>query len=201
MRFLSLLLVAFVSCGILPAKSESLFNGKDLDGWVIESGGKFSVEDGKILVNRGVGWLRSEKLFGDFTLIIEFRFLEKGANSGIFIRTLAPSRDDDNGWPVSGYQVQCRDAVDGASPLGSMINYGGPESKDVFDLEALKNEAYRTTGEWHRYVIHCEGDQLTVILNGIVILRSTGVLNAPGHIGIQAEHGLLEFRRVDAVRH
>ena len=201
MKSLYLFLVSSVFCGILSANSEILFNGKNLDGWVIESGGKFSVEDGKILVNRGVGWLRSEKTFADFTLIMEFRFLEEGANSGVFIRTLAPSRNDENGWPVSGYQVQCRDAVDGQSPLGSMINYGGPESEDVVDVETLKNEAYKPTGEWHRYVIHCEGDRMTVILNGKVITRSTGIMNSPGHIGIQAEHGLLEFRRIDVVRH
>ena len=200
MKSLHLFLIAFVCCGELSANSESLFNGKNLDGWVIENGGKFSVEDGKILVNRGVGWLRSKKTYGDFTLIMEFRFLEEGANSGIFVRTMAESSNDENGWPSNGYQVQCLDKIDGKSPLGSIIPYGGPESRDVTDVEAIK-QAYRPAGEWHRYVIHCEGDLLTVILNGIVVTRSKGIGNSPGHIGIQAENGLLEFRRVDVVRH
>jgi hypothetical protein len=81
-----------------------------------------------------------------------------------------------------------------------MINYGGPESEDVADLEALK-QAYRPTGDWNRFIIHCEADKLTVILNGKVITRSTGVMNSPGHIGIQAEHGLLEFRRVEVIEY
>ena len=131
----------------------------------------------------------------DFTLVLEFRFLEEGANSGIFIRTLAESVDDENGWPANGYQVQCRDTVEGQYPLGALIPYGGPESKDVSDIEAIK-KAYRPTGEWNRFVIHCEDDLLTVILNGTVVTRSQGIGNSPGHVGIQGENGLLEFRRV-----
>ena len=85
----------------------SLFNGKDLDGWVIENDGQFSVRDGVLFVNQGTGWLRSKREFGDFVLVMDFRFLEKEANSGIFVRTAATSKDDENGWPDNGYQIQC----------------------------------------------------------------------------------------------
>ena len=201
MKTIFTLLAALISTGMLCANSTSLFNGKNLDGWVIESGGKFSVKDGNIHVNQGVGWLRSEDTYGDFTLILEVRFLEKDANSGIFIRTLKGNKDDENGWPANGYQIQCRDTTEGATPLGTMINYGGPVSNDVIDRDALENEAYLPTGDWHRMVIHCEGDRLTVILNGKVIMRSTGIMNSPGHIGIQGEHGLLEFRRIEIIQY
>ncbi len=33
----------------------SLFNGKNLDGWVIENNAQFSVRDGLLAVNRGTG--------------------------------------------------------------------------------------------------------------------------------------------------
>ena len=89
------LLIASVVVGLLagcaktndPPKSMSLFNGLNLDNWVIENDGQFSVEDGVIKVNRGTGWLRSADVFSDFTLLMEFRFLEAEANSGIFVRT------------------------------------------------------------------------------------------------------------------
>jgi len=198
-RCLILLLTLSIP-GIAFAKSHALFNGENLDGWAIESGGLFEVVKGNIRVNRGVGWLRSDETFDNFTLVMEFRFLEEGANSGIFVRTLPENRSDENGWPVSGYQVQCRDTLEGKSPLGAMINYGGPESEDELDIDALI-KAYRPTGEWNRFVIHCEDDLLTVILNGKVVTRSDGVMNSPGHIGIQGEHGLLEFRKIEVVRH
>src|SRR5437899_8586901 len=63
----------------------SLFNGKDLTGWHIMGGGQFSVKDGVILLNKGGGWLRSDKEYKDFELRLEFRFVEKNANSGIFL--------------------------------------------------------------------------------------------------------------------
>lgn len=188
------------SCCGNSSNHSVLFNGKNLDGWVIENGGQFSVRNGNILVNRGVGWLRSVDTYGDFTLTLEFRFLEKGANSGVFVRTMAESKDDENGWPSNGYQVQCRDTTEGKIPLGCIIPYGGPESENVTDVEAIKR-AYRPTGEWNRFVIHCEDDLLTVILNGIVVTRSTGMGNSPGHIGIQAEKGLMDYRRIEIVRH
>ncbi len=200
MKTLVLPLLLVLTPILLHAEADVLFNGVNLDGWEIESGGHFEVRDGLIRVNRGVGWLRSDEVYGDFTLVLEYRFLEEDANSGIFVRTKAQSKNDENGWPANGYQIQCRDTVEGETPLGTMINYGGPKSEDVVDFEALKL-AYRPTGEWNRSVIHCEGDRLTSIINGKVILRSTGVMNSPGHIGIQAEHGLLEFRRIEVVKH
>lgn len=175
------------------------FNGKDLDGWVIESGGDFSVRDGVLVVNKGTGWLRSEREFGDFTLEMEFRFLEKEANSGIFIRTAPTSKDDENGWPDNGYQVQCMDIITGERALATMIPYGAAgfaEGDATSDLEALAR-AYRPTGEWNLYEITCRGPDLTVKLNGDVITRSSKILQPRGHVGIQAEHGLLEFRRIE----
>ena len=173
-----------------------LFNGENLDGWEVVNDGLFSVEDGNIRVNRGTGWLRSADTFGDFVLTMEFRFLEEGANSGIFVRTPAASNDDEQGWPVNGYQVQCRDAVEDGTPLAHMIAVGDVSFEAESDIDALR-QAYKPSGQWHTYEIRAEGENLTVTLNGTVITQVTGVADATGHIGIQGEDGLLEFRRVD----
>src|SRR5437016_9626642 len=99
-------LAARIAAGESPASDKpetgftSLFNGKDLDGWHIMGGGQFSAKDGVILLNKGAGWLRSEKQYKDFELRLEFRFVEKNANSGIFLRA-----NDDKG-PSKAYQVQ-----------------------------------------------------------------------------------------------
>ena len=53
-----------------PTKIVALFNGTNLDNWVIENGGQFSVQDGVLNVNRGTGWLRSTGIYADFTLVI-----------------------------------------------------------------------------------------------------------------------------------
>jgi len=192
-------------CGIGPAKAAeasdsvvALFNGEDLSGWVIESGGQFAVEDGRLIVNRGAGWLRSAETFGDFTLTMEFRFMEAGANSGIFVRTGPTSNDDANGWPNNGYQIQCWDTLEGAAPLATMIPYGAPEFQHHSDREALAR-AYRPHGEWQTFTITCEGETMAISLNGELITTCTSIKNLTGHIGIQAERGLLEFRRIDVL--
>ena len=175
-----------------------LFNGWNLEGWEIQNGGQFSVEDGLLKINKGTGWLRSEKTYGDFTLHMEFRFLEPKANSGIFVRTGHTSKKDENGWPDNGYQVQCMDSLKG-KPLATMIPYGAPPFEHMSDLEALK-KAYKPVGEWHAYEITAKGETLAVKLNGILITTCTGIKNKTGHIGIQAERGLLEFRKIELVQ-
>ena len=177
----------------------ALFNGQNLDGWVIENNGQFSVADGVIKLDKGVGWLRSSQTFADFTLIMEFRFLEEGANSGIFVRTGPTSNDDENGWPDNGYQVQCMDTLEGQYPLAHMIPYGAPDFESESDIEALKR-VYRPAGEWQTYEITCRGEAMAIRLNGALITTCTSIKNLSGHIGIQGEHGLLEFRRIDVVK-
>jgi hypothetical protein len=126
---------------------------------------------------------------------MEFRFLEKEANSGIFVRTGPTSKQDPNGWPDNGYQVQCMDTLTGAHPLATMIPYGAPPFEHKSDLDALAR-AYHPTGQWNHYHITCQGETLTVKLNDVPITTATNIKNHEGHIGIQGEHGLLEFRSI-----
>ena len=177
----------------------SLFNGRDLDGWVIENSARFSARDGLLVVNKGVGWLRSKDTFGDFILDLDVRFLEEGANSGIFVRTGPTSRDDDNGWPDNGYQVQCMDNIAKMPALGTMIPYGAPPFTHGSDLKAL-TRAYRPTGQWNHFQITCRGETLTVKLNNALITTAREIKNLRGHVGIQAEHGHLEFRNIQLQR-
>jgi hypothetical protein len=180
------------------ARSIKLFSGEDIDQWVIENGGQFRVEDGVLKLEGGTGWLRSRESFGDFTLVVEFRFMEEGANSGIFIRTAKTSHQDETGWPDNGYQVQSMDTLEGNHPLATMIPYGAPPFEHQSDLDALER-AYRPTGEWHRYEITCRGEKITVKLNGETITTATGIKNLDGHVGIQGENGQLEFRLITLV--
>ncbi len=208
--FFAVMLLAVSSCSHFassPKDSESgpihtaevesiaLFNGETLDGWVVENGGQFSVVDGLLRVDRGVGWLRSEDEFEDFELEVVFRFLERDANSGVFVRTGATSKQDDNGWPDNGYQIQCRETTSGDYPIAALIPYGAPSFASTSDLDAIVR-AYRPIGEWNRFDIVCVGETLTVSLNGIAVTTAESIKNRGGHVGIQGENGLLEFKTV-----
>jgi len=195
-------LITAIVCGALlcscsnSGKVVSLFDGKSLANWEIQNGGKFSVENGVLKVDKGVGWLRSVDTFADYTLTMEFRFLEEGSNSGIFVRTGPTSKDDENGWPDNGYQVQCMDTIEGTYPLATMIPYGAPPFEHESDLDALR-KAYKPACEWHVYEITCKGEEMSVSLNGALLTTATSIKNLEGHIGIQCEPGILEFRKIE----
>jgi len=55
-------------------------------------------------------------------------------------------------------------------------------------------------GEWQSYEITAKGETLRVKLNGTLITTATSIKNLDGHIGIQAENGLLEFREIELFR-
>jgi len=178
------------------SETRILFNGKDLDGWEIVNDGQFSVEDGLLKLNRGTGWLRSEDTFSDYKLTMEFRFTEVGSNSGIFIRTAATSKEDESGWPDNGIQIQTIDSVEYIHPLGMIIPYGAPPFEFVSSREAATS-VYKQAGNWHTYEIECVGEIIKVRLNGTLVGIAVGVKNAEGHVGIQGENGLLEFRKIE----
>jgi hypothetical protein len=67
----------------------SLFNGKDLTGWVKIGNEKWDVEDGVIHgqgITKEYGYLRTEKNFKDFELSLRFK-CEADGNSGVFVHS------------------------------------------------------------------------------------------------------------------
>src|SRR5882672_6983493 len=68
---------------------ESLFNNKDLTGWVKVGNEKWDVEDGTIHgqgVTKEYGYLRTEKMYKDFNLSLRFK-CENVGNSGVFVHS------------------------------------------------------------------------------------------------------------------
>lgn len=94
MKLLPLLLGLSTACVSLTYAADAvptfrpLFNGKDLSGWVDVNTAPdtWSVRDG-LLICKGqpIGVMRSEKQYENFILHIEWRHMEAGGNSGVFI--------------------------------------------------------------------------------------------------------------------
>ena len=119
-------------------------------------------------------------------------------DGGIFVRTAATSKKDEKGWPDNGYQIQCMDQLEGTLHVAAMIPYGGEGFTDEHhesDLDKIK-QVYRGPREWNTYEITCRGEELTVKLNGGLITTARDIKKLRGHVGIQAEKGLLEFRNI-----
>ena len=182
-----------------------LFDGRTLDGWVVENsdGRNFSVRNELLRVEGPQGWLRSTRTYGDFTLRVEVRFLGGDADSGIFVRAPGPASNIFmRGWPANAYQVQVRDMSTNrtTNPLwiGNLYRHRVAAGETTFDADAAL-AAVRPTGEWNIVEIDARGDRLTVTLNGRLVTRASGIVNPEGYIGIQGETGVVEFRSIGIV--
>ena len=65
-----------------------MFNGKDLSGWVPVNVAPetFTVRDNMIVTNGNpTGYMRSEKVYENFVMEVDWRHMKAGGNSGIFV--------------------------------------------------------------------------------------------------------------------
>ncbi|HLF91842.1 MAG TPA: DUF1080 domain-containing protein [Planctomycetota bacterium] len=211
-----MLVVAFAAlmpmfAGAQAAKVEegytSLFNGKDLSGWVYGKSGKgenksgagYAIENGVLFCTvKDGGNLFTEKEYGDFSFKFEFK-LTVNANNGIGIR--APLEGDS---AYAGMEIQVLD--DGGPAYKSLRpeQYHG----SVYDLVACKRGSQKPVGEWNEQEIWAKGSKVKVTLNGTVIVdadladikdeaklkKHPGVKNAKGHIGFLGHGARVEFR-------
>lgn len=165
----------------------SLFDGKTLKGWHLMNDAKFSAKDGVILLDRGAGWLRSDKDYQDFELRLDFRFVSKGADSGIFIRAGKEGKN----WPDKNYQVQTMDN----ETIAKLSTRG--LSKATFKRdEDLMRKVRKATGEWQSYAITAKGSRVEIKLNDELVTTADGLSAQPGYIGLQGEGGVLEFKNL-----
>jgi hypothetical protein len=95
-----------------PSDAVILFDGKNLDEWVLEKDGKtpadWIVADNVITVNKKSGDIQTKKMFTDFQLHIEYRIPsnitgegQARGNSGVFMAALKEG--------AGGYELQVLD--------------------------------------------------------------------------------------------
>lgn len=205
---------ALLWCGALPAQAAEgyapLFDGKSLAGWQVDPAyaKNFAVEGGVLKTRGEGGWLRSTRQYSDFVLRIEMRYLgEDPGNgrvgmSGVFLRTPG-TKTYGSGWPDDSAEVQLsnrtgfRPALAGdARWAGALLLHGLEGGPTTFDTAAAMR-AYGKTGEWQTVEIQAVGETVTVSINGHFVGRaSIGAVRA-GFIGIQAESGETEFRKIE----
>jgi hypothetical protein len=166
--------------------------------WHQENTDKFSLKDGMLVLNKGRGWLRSDREYDNFVLHIEWMFIDKGADSGIFVRTGKESGGG-NGWPTKAIQIQFMDNesfgavfADGAVTKG-VKRKAGEDGKP----QSLVKKLRKPTGELNVMEIRCQGKNLEVKLNGEVITTADTLAPEKGYIGLQGEGGTIHFKKVE----
>ena len=167
---------------------QTLFDGKSLDGWkLVNTKDNFFAHDGVLVMNKGAGWLASDKTYRDFELRLTYRFVTPGADSGVFIRASLEGKN----WTARGYQVQNMDN----QTLGKIVGMGIPRPRGTNDEEAARR-AKNPAGEWNELVIRVKGKNGSVSLNGKEVATSDQLDLEDGHVGLQAEGGILEFKKI-----
>ncbi|MEQ6120509.1 DUF1080 domain-containing protein [Reichenbachiella sp. MALMAid0571] len=164
------------------AQKSSLFNGENLDGWIVYGTEKWYVEDGNLISESGpdkeYGYLGTEKFYKDFILTVEFK-QESNGNSGVFIRSTV------DGVKVKGWQVEVAPA--GKHTGGVYESYGrGWLIKPEAEKEKVLKE-----GEWNKMKIKVKGSELTSWLNGtkMIELDDEKIGEGEGGIALQIHSG------------
>lgn len=145
----------FAETGFQP-----LFNGKDLDGWEVDTPGIWSVRDGMIVAKTsGLNhndFLRTRKHYTDFELRLSFRLLNGSGNSGIQFR----SKPVPGSHEVAGYQADVGQQYWGClydeSRRGKILVQTPAEI-----LAGLQHDG------WNQYTVTAQGDRIILELNGI----------------------------------
>jgi len=180
----------------------SLFDGETLDGWVgvSEKGevpeGLYSVKEGSIFIaGEPFGYLRTAKKYTDYKLHVEWRWVGKGTNSGIFQRV----QDNDQVWPEG---VECQ-LMDGKA--GDLVMLSGARIKEIpfdpavqFPVKDRKDKGMQIElpyGQWNRAEIICKGHDMLVYINGRFENKAT-LERTEGYIALQSEGGPIEFRNI-----
>lgn len=178
------LLVAFIAlcAASLAGASEfkPLFNGKNLDGWVVHGTEKWFVQDDLLVCESGpdkaYGYLTTQEHYKNFILTLEFK-PESNGNSGVFIRSSV------EGTRVSGWQVEI--ARTGTGFIYESYGRGWLVKPDPAKNKLLKPK------EWNTMKIEVRGDQVVTWLNGheILDLADAKIGAGEGSIALQIHSG------------
>jgi hypothetical protein len=164
----------------LPGVRQSLFNGENLDGWIV-TGCEVAVEDGKLVLKDGDGFVRTHHRYGDFIFECQWRALRvEKWDSGIYFRAELPA--EGKAWPAR-YQINLKQGAEG-------VGIGLPQAK---------TEGLVKVGDWNHFKLTVIGGTATLEINGQPAWKVDGVEGPSGYIGLQSEvagGGQFEFKNL-----
>lgn len=177
------LLFIIISCSYVQ-KQESipLFNGKNLDGWIIYGTEKWYVEKSELVCESGpdkqYGYLGTEKNFDDFILTLQFK-QENDGNSGVFFRSTV------DGTKVRGWQAEV--APPGFHSGGIYESYGRGW---LIKPDSSKDSVVKM-GEWNDMKIKVFGNEVTTWINNdeMIKINDSIIGKGVGGIALQIHDG------------
>lgn len=182
-----------------------LFNGRDLSGWVNINcaPNTFSVRDG-MLASTGapICELRTDRMYENFVLELEYQHEKAGGNAGVFIWADAlPAR----GQPfLRAIEIQVLDGrnTDNYTSHGDIFPIHGarmtPDRPHPGGwVRSLPRERRaKPAGEWNHYRITANRGAISLEVNGKEVTTGTEASPRKGYIAIESEGSPALFRNI-----
>ena len=166
--FAAVALGAFAQISTKNPQTEwvSLFNGKDLSGWINVGKEKWTVEKGEIhgeAISKAYGYLQTEKSYQDFEMSLKFK-CEGAGNSGLFFHVAFKPGTPDVSQGLQ-FEIDC----------GLNKHTGGiyGDGRQWIVWPAAENESVVRRGEWNEMLVKVQGNRYISRVNGVVMVDFT----------------------------
>jgi hypothetical protein len=197
-------LISTVLCA-LNISFEPLFNGENLDGWTIVNGDKTTwVAKDNMIVTTGkpTGVIRTEKMYENFILELDWRHIVENGNAGLFVWSDAlPSV----GVPFTrAIEVQIMDGreLDWYTTHGDIFSIWGakmtPDRPHPNGYERCLPSERRSkpSPEWNHYKVTCIDGVIKLEVNGKEVSGGFDISPRKGYICLEAEGTEAHFKNI-----
>jgi 3-keto-disaccharide hydrolase len=190
-----------------------LFNGKDLTGWVNvnTADDTWSVRDGMIVcTGHPIGVMRSNRQYENFLLHIEWRHMEAGGNSGVFLwstGTVPEGKRLPKGMETQMLElewVNLHKRADGTLPpiayvQGELFGAGGlkavPDNPRGSRSKSLEHRC-KGKGQWNVYDVVAVDGTVKLAVNGKFVNGISQSSVKKGYLCLESEGAEIHFRNI-----
>ncbi|MFC1759056.1 DUF1080 domain-containing protein [Planctomycetota bacterium] len=186
-----------------PDGFRPLFDGRTLDGWtnINCAPSTWSVRDGMIhCTGKPIGELRTNRMYQNFVLELEWRHLKPKGNAGVFVWADAITAQ---GQPFHrGVEVQVLDGREAAGYTsdGDIFPIHGavmtPENGRGGQRAFPTEKRSRPSPEWNHYRIECIDGSISLAVNGKVVTKGHEASPRKGYICLESEGSPADFRNL-----
>ena len=188
-----------------PGDFTPLFNGKDLSGWVpVNVAPKtFVVKDNMIVCDgRPTGVMRTERMYENFVLELEYMHLVPGGNAGLFVWSDAITAP---GVPFTrSVEVQILDGSNSENHTshGDIFSIHGATMKPDRPhprgaMRCLPSERRANpAGQWNHYRVVCNDGKIKLSVNGKEVSGGYDCWPRKGYICLESEGGVVHYRNL-----
>ncbi|QNL51999.1 DUF1080 domain-containing protein [Olivibacter sp. SDN3] len=173
----------------------------------------WKVED-ELLICSGqpIGVMRSEKRYENFILHVEWRHMEAGGNSGVFV--WSDAEPDENSRLPGGVEVQMleldwvnQNLQNGVKPPiayvhGELFGVGGvttvPDNPRGERSKSIENRC-KGKGEWNTYEVVCVDGTIKLSVNGKFVNGISQSTARKGFLCLESEGAEIHFRNIKLI--